>query len=314
MINKTLSRLMADLPPQARYYYYYSLLGRLQFPEIVHIENTNACNAKCIMCPRDKMKRAVGFMDFDLFRKIVDECSDNKELKEVHLHGYGEPLLDARLIDRIIYAKKKKIKKLYFVTNASLLTKEYSRALINAGIDAIKFSIYGNSPQTYEAIHSGLKFDVVKENVLEFFRLRKELKAKSLSAKIQFLPLDANKHERDAFFRRWEPIIDKKRGDAVQEFQIHNWIYGRDYHSVDADTSKKRSCVIPFFSLQILWNGDVTACCWDYDGKMKFGNVSNKSIFQIWNGDEFSDFLQSHRRGKFQLLNVCNMCDQLKLA
>jgi len=41
-------------------------------PEIVQIESTNICNAKCVFCPRDEMHRKQGVMAFDLFRKIVD--------------------------------------------------------------------------------------------------------------------------------------------------------------------------------------------------------------------------------------------------
>ena len=41
-------------------------------PEIVQIESTNLCNAKCVFCPRDEMHRKQGVMSFDLFKKVVD--------------------------------------------------------------------------------------------------------------------------------------------------------------------------------------------------------------------------------------------------
>ena len=39
----------------------------------VRIETTNACNAACVMCPREKMDRLEGAMSMDLFRRIVSE-------------------------------------------------------------------------------------------------------------------------------------------------------------------------------------------------------------------------------------------------
>ena len=45
-------------------------------PDIVQIESTNLCNAKCVFCPRDEMHRRQGVMDMELFKKIVDECAD----------------------------------------------------------------------------------------------------------------------------------------------------------------------------------------------------------------------------------------------
>ena len=40
-------------------------------PQQVTIELTAACNAKCIMCPRHNMDRAMTVMDFGLFKKII---------------------------------------------------------------------------------------------------------------------------------------------------------------------------------------------------------------------------------------------------
>lgn len=311
-IEKLIGKSISVMPQRCRNYYYYQMLRNTVFPEIVHIESTNACNAKCIMCARDTMRRKVGFMDFGLFRKIIDECCRYRELKEAHLHGFGEPLMDQMLIDRIRYAKLKKVKKVYFVTNASLLNKEFSRSLISSGLDMIKFSVYGNSTQTYEAIHKGLKFDSVEKNILGFLDARKSAGFRKPAVKIQFLPQEINMHERSAFFSKWSSLIDKSCKDSVEEFSMHNWIYGRQYCNKQSVIREKKSCGIPFVSLQLLWNGDVTACCYDYEGKMNFGNCNRMSIFEIWNGPEFSNFRNLHRTFRFAKLNVCKVCDQLR--
>ena len=312
-IEKVLNMSVCAMPSRFRNYYYYQLLRHIAFPEIVHIESTNACNAKCIMCARDTMQRNVGFMDFYLFRKTIDECSRHRELKEVHLHGFGEPLLDRMLIDRIRYAKANKIKKVYFVTNASLLNEDYSRELLKSGIDMIKFSVYGNSAHTYEAIHRGLKFNSVENNILSFLDARKKMGYRKPSIKIQFLPQEINEHERPVFVNKWSLLIDKTRGDSIEVFPIHNWIYGKSYHNQGESKGRlRRSCGIPFVSLQMLWNGDITACCYDYEGKMKFGNLNNMTISEVWNSEKFRQFRGFHRSAKFEKLNVCNVCDQLR--
>ena len=64
-------------------------------PEIVQIESTNICNAKCVFCPRDDMERRQGIMDMALFRKIVDECVE-LGIEHVRMHNYGEPFVDRR--------------------------------------------------------------------------------------------------------------------------------------------------------------------------------------------------------------------------
>ena len=58
-------------------------------PEIVQIESTNICNAKCVFCPRDDMHRRQGVMSVELFKKIVDECAE-LGITHVRVHNYGE--------------------------------------------------------------------------------------------------------------------------------------------------------------------------------------------------------------------------------
>ena len=62
-------------------------------PEIVQIESTNICNAKCVFCPRDEMHRRQGIMSFELFMKIVDDCVA-LGITHVRVHNYGEPFVD----------------------------------------------------------------------------------------------------------------------------------------------------------------------------------------------------------------------------
>jgi len=75
-------------------------------PDIVQIESTNLCNAKCVFCPRDEMHRQQGVMDMALFQKIVDECAA-LGVTHVRVHNYGEPFLDRQLVEKVRYAKSK---------------------------------------------------------------------------------------------------------------------------------------------------------------------------------------------------------------
>jgi MoaA/NifB/PqqE/SkfB family radical SAM enzyme len=89
-----------------------------RWPEIVQIESTNLCNAKCVFCPRDEMRRRQGVMDFDLYRKVVDETA---ALGVTHLrvHNYGEPFLDKELVEKVRYAKQKGIAEVGMISNGS---------------------------------------------------------------------------------------------------------------------------------------------------------------------------------------------------
>ncbi len=119
-------------------------------PEIVQIESTNLCNAKCVFCPRDEMHRKQGVMSFDLFRKIVDECVE-LSITHVRVHNYGEPFIDRRLVEKVRYAKEKGIKEVGMISNGSLITEQVARGMIDAGLDAINISVDAAGKEVFDA-------------------------------------------------------------------------------------------------------------------------------------------------------------------
>src|ERR1051325_10347556 len=103
-------------------------------PEIVQIESTNICNAKCVFCPRDEMHWAQGVMSRELFRKVVDECAA-LGITHVRMHNYGEAFLDRHLTEKVRYAKDKGIKEVGMISHGSPITEKVARAVIEAGLD-----------------------------------------------------------------------------------------------------------------------------------------------------------------------------------
>ena len=140
-------------------------------PEIVQIESTNICNAKCVFCPRDDMERRQGIMDMALFRKIVDECVE-LGIEHVRMHNYGEPFVDRALVEKVRYAKQKGMPQVGMISNGSLITEAAARGMIDAGLDAINISVDASGKETFEKTRLGLKYDKVIANVERLLALR----------------------------------------------------------------------------------------------------------------------------------------------
>lgn len=310
-IDNIVNALFPHLPTRVKNILYYRFLWNGNFPEIIHIENTNVCNAECIMCPREKMARQLGFMDFELFRKIIDECAKERYVQEVHLHGFGEPLLEKDLLRKVSYAKEKGIRLTYIVTNGSLLFREVSKKLILAGLDRMKISFYGATKKTYETVHLGLDFNQVERNVRDFFSVRGEMGRDNPSIYLQFLPQKENIHERELFREKWSKFIDETKGDRLSDYRLHNYGIGRDYNILEADNSNKRGCVLPFTTMQILWNGDVVPCCFDFNADMILTNIKEQSLKEAWNSSSFADLRRTHRMLDFKTVSLCAQCDQI---
>ena len=60
-------------------------------PLEVSIESTAKCNLYCPMCPRHVYTFDNESMDFELYKKIIEDCKDSVEF--VWPYGIGEPML-----------------------------------------------------------------------------------------------------------------------------------------------------------------------------------------------------------------------------
>ena len=278
----------------------------LRHPE-VRYEVTDNCNAECIMCPRDvhKLGRPHGVMNQEKYRKSIDEVA-LLGCKQVVLTGFGEPLVDKRLEEKIEYAHNKGMRT-YIISNASLLTRERAERMINAGLDELRLSYYGMRKETYERVMVGLKFDVTMKNIADFLEVREQLGSKRPRLELSWLVLPENESDTELFKEYWEPIAD-----AIEIWKPHNFGDGRDYRERFEDIAMKNTCGRPENGpLQIQWDGEVVPCCYDYNNQIVLGNAFQQPVLEILNGDKYRLLRLSHREKTFSLFPYCNQCDQL---
>ena len=281
-----------------------SPITKLLHPE-VRYEVTDHCNATCIMCPRDKHEhgREHGIMDQRSYERSIDEVAA-LGAKKVVLTGFGEPMLDKRLEQKIAYAKSKGLGT-YFITNGSALTPVRSQKLLAAGLDEMRVSFYGMRPETYNAVMQGLDFNRTMKGVLEFLRLRDEM-GKKTRVQMSYLELKENATDTGAFREFWEPRVN-----AIEIWKPHNFGDGRDYRT-RLDDSMKTSCGRPENGpLQIQWNGEVIPCCYDYNNQIILGNAFETPVLELLNGPKYRLLRYAHRMKKFGMFPYCDQCDQL---
>src|SRR3989338_8118900 len=128
----------------------------------IRCEVTNMCNARCIMCPREKMTRPQGIMDMGLYMRVLDEAH-SMGATVVSLENYGETFMDPLFFERAAYARGKGMD-VYTISNGSLMNKKLADRAIFF-LDKIRFSVYGTTKDVYESIHLGLKYDLVISNI-----------------------------------------------------------------------------------------------------------------------------------------------------
>lgn len=281
-------------------------ITHLRHPE-VRYEVTDHCNAICIMCPRDKHEhgRPHGIMDLEKYKRSIDEVVV-LGAKKIVLTGFGEPLIDRTLEQKIAYAKSKNLNT-YIITNGSLITRARAKSLIEAGLDEMRVSFYGMRPETYNLVMERLDYHVATSNLLGFLEERNGRGLKKPKLELSYLVMKENESDVGAFREYWEPKVD-----AIEIWKPHNFGDGRSYRERHQVLELKNTCGRPENGpLQIQWNGEVIPCCYDYNNQIILGNAFEAPVLEILNGEKYRLLRWAHHNKHFRLFPYCDQCDQL---
>lgn len=266
-----------------------------RMPEIVQIESTNICNAKCVFCPRDDMHRKQGIMSVPLFRKIVDECRE-LGITHIRMHNYGESFIDKQLVEKVRYAKEQGIKEVGMISNGSLITEPVARGIIEAGLDAINISVDAAGKEVFETTRVGLKYDKVIANIERLVRLRAEYGKRRPKLILSFVRQN-NSSDEQAFIEHWRTIADK-----IHITDLHNWA-----GTLNTESDVNYPCYRPWLTFTVLWDGRVSLCCADFDGKTILGDLNSSTIRDIWNAEPYRVARRQHLESGGP--DICRACD-----
>jgi MoaA/NifB/PqqE/SkfB family radical SAM enzyme len=139
-------------------------LGAGALPSRLYIECTAACNISCTeacCAPETGITRTrqAGMLDFELFRRVIDEAGSS--LVRVDFFNYGEAFLHKRAVEMCEYIKSH-FPHIYLFTstNGLALSEAQARRLVHSGIDEVTFSIDGATAETYAKYRQRGRFDV----------------------------------------------------------------------------------------------------------------------------------------------------------
>ena len=285
------------------------------FPIHVDFETAAPCNLRCVMCfQSDKEfheKNKLGYLDFELFKKGIDEGRQekfgDKKLASIKLNYRGEPLLHPKLVDMVRYAKQKGVVEVMINTNGTLMTEAKARALIDAGIDKVIFSVDGCTKEVYESIRVGAKFDQVVENISRFRRLRDEIgKTNAVGElkpriRIQAVLQDLNKHQVEDFKKFWGPHVDIVAFDDMYDMSLGS---KGSFPAVE----KEFACPQLWHRLFVNWNGNITLCCGDTYNQEIVGNLNHDNMEGIWKNRKLMAFRKLHLDGRSGDMKICDGC------
>lgn len=277
-------------------------------PVRIWVELTSHCNYKCLMCPnKDLEEEDRGFMEFVLYKKIVDEAQNF--VFDINLAHRGESFLHSQLIEMIDYAKKKNLfTRLH--TNGSLLTEEIAHGLIQSKLDRLSFSLDGFDKEIYEKIRKGGNFEKTIDNILRFLAIKKEAQVKKPVTVVEAIDFDQKENKKLADSK--DEFLGLFKNFPLNDLVIkkaHNWA-----GKINKNDNKKRYslCPFPWNALVILWNGKVLPCPQDFFGYYPLGNVKDTSLKDIWNNKKMTILREKLAHREIESLEACSDCDRWK--
>ncbi len=269
-------------------------------PITLIVENTAKCNFKCPMCPREFGYYPPEDFDFRLFKQVIDEIKGQTEL--VFPWGGGEPLMNPEIGKMVRYCKDAGI---YTVvsTNASLLNEERSRELIRSGLDNLILAFDGTTPEVYEKYRKGGDFHQVRDNILRFLEIKRELRSEIFTV-LQMVRLPENQHQVGDFHRMWS--IDGVDEIRIKEDEI---VIPEVALKERVEHERRRH---PCYQLwqgppTINYKGDFYPCCHTWRSE-PFGNVYEQSVYDLWNSEAMQKMRQAHLDGDLSDYPDCQDC------
>lgn len=274
------------------------------------------------MCGIDEWVRENKYMSDYLFQKITSELGEHSDVIErVSLFLGGEALLDNKLERRISSLLNKKIKNVYFTTNASLLDCDRAKKILESGVTQVDISIDSLNREVYEKIRVHLKFDEVLENTLQFVKLRNEGDYKT-RIRIRITEMLCNKHEIEQMINFWNEILDISKGDLVYAKSLNTTFISSNINDskfsfigVNEYLDNFSSCnLLPCYAL---WNtavifsdGRVGMCCVDMGRNFIFGDLKRQTLEDVWrNSETLLSIRAKHLKEGRGSIEVCKNCN-----
>jgi len=260
------------------------------------------------MCPRE-LNRPFGYMGIKLFHKIIDESILYGKRLIITINKDGEPLLHPELPQMIQYAKDKKAAfKINFYTNGILLTEEKSLELIKSGLDTIHISIDAFTNETYKKVKNCQKLNIVEENVKKLIELKKKLYSKTPLVIVKIIHTRDTRGEIKLFKKKWHQIAD-----FIEIGEYHTWDGSLNSSAISGDPetiqkTERYPCTFLWYNPVILWDGRVTTCCVDYQGKGIIGNMNEDPLAKIWQGEILQKIRKAHLEDKYDSIPLCSRC------
>jgi len=226
-------------------------------------------------------------------------------LRQLQIHGNGEPLMNKHIITMVAEASKAGIaESIRVTTNGTMLYSNVVSGLIAAGVTEIWVSLDAADSELYKHFKGRSRYFTVRENILAAIPIIE--KAEDVSLVIKY-PVATSDNAYGITKEYGESVMREFGRMAENSWQIH--LIGMPVVVMTGGEKRYTTpCEIPFYSLFVKFDGRVSLCCADYKDYLTIGHIAKESIRQLVGGKSLRTKRMKHLEGDWAGMEICGNC------
>ncbi len=264
-------------------------------PPSVKIELTARCDMQCFFCATAFRLRDKRDMEWDLLTRVLRDLRA-AGVEEIGMFYLGESFLYKNLPEAIAYARELGFPYIFLTTNGRMATAERVQACFEAGLDSLKFSFNWADAEQCRSVTRVDAFDTVVENIKATRRVRDRVEAET-----------GHRCGLYASSIQWDGDQQGRMTKAVETIRPyideHYWLPlysqagltagARDTKPVAGNIGRigalrePMPCWALFTEGHVTYDGKLSACCFDHDGRFTMGDLKQTDFMEAWHGESF---------------------------
>ena len=303
--NKTnLKKIVGYLIFRYKFYIAGKKKINLGFPPYLLIEPVSSCNLRCPFCFQvDKSftrKPYMGVIDFEFFKKIVDEANDIG-VGAVTLASRGEPTMHKKYVEMLEYlSKKENIFEIKTNTNGTFLSEKICHAIFKYNVSQVIISSDHYIKKNYERLRLGSNFEKVVENVDRLYEIRKKFYPDSIT-EIRISGID---NERNLDRKKFKNFWIKRSDHVTASYPLERWdTYNNKPHDKITD-----ACENLWDRMYVWFDGKINPCDADYKSYLNYGDAKKNNLKKIWNDKIIEKTRRMHLVKERNKIVPCDRC------
>jgi MoaA/NifB/PqqE/SkfB family radical SAM enzyme len=300
-----------------------SLLLSLYPVKSATIEVTNICNLRCPLCPTRFSNRKKGIMSFSVFQKIVESLPLN--IQNVELYLSGEPLINKDLFRMIKFLVNRNI--YCSVSTNGVFLEDKIEEILDSGLFKLIIGVDGATEDTYKKYRIGGDFSIIIENIKKLVQEKSKRNLKRPLIVFQYIVMKHTEKEIDIAVKLARELKvdavslisvslgthhtnESERKSLSREYLPNDLSFSRYYiDNAGMPINKWQYNYCPHWkSPVILWNGDITVCCFDHNGLEVYGNLLKKNFIEVWSSKEHLEAVKKILFRKMRICKTCGIC------